>query len=528
MADPKALAFKEKGNVAFKAGDFPSAIGHYTSAILADRNDVTFPLNRAAAYLKLGKYEDTERDCNTVLALSSPKSNVKALFRRGQARVGMGKLLEAQKGAHSPPDLPPTLSTNLAILHSQTSPTFSCRSPRTLLPQRSSKRCLPSSRKKRQRQSKSKSTPVSIPSIPSPSTTNDAPVKRRRVPIRIVGDTADSKSGSTSASTSSTAIPPAPTPTSSKITPASAESAAQPLDSSSTAKGAPSGVIDTLQAVSSRSLKSTAPPPSSSSGPAPPLSSTTPVGTTPAPTAHPLKPDSSSSSFSFKDAKQVRDSKSKNAHANAKAPRVGGGIFRASGASTIFAARGSGAASGVADDGRGEGEDEAGVARDSENAMEIDTTPAQPAPVPVPAQTAAPVGTPAPAPAPPARSAPSTLFEFSKAWYGIKDPWERWAFINTIAPAQLPALCKTSLEPPLLASILAVFRTVLASPPAPSSGNVAPSIKLKVQAYMEHLARIPRFGTLVLFLSGPERAVAREVWRGVGVERPGGVWAPVA
>jgi hypothetical protein len=40
--------------------------------------------------------EDAERDCNTVLNLSP--NNVKALFRRGQARVGMGKLLEAQKG----------------------------------------------------------------------------------------------------------------------------------------------------------------------------------------------------------------------------------------------------------------------------------------------------------------------------------------------------------------------------------------------------------------------------------------------
>jgi Flp pilus assembly protein TadD len=45
-----------KGNAAFKVGDYPGAIGHYTAAILADRSDATFPLNRAAAYLKLGKY----------------------------------------------------------------------------------------------------------------------------------------------------------------------------------------------------------------------------------------------------------------------------------------------------------------------------------------------------------------------------------------------------------------------------------------------------------------------------------------
>ena len=44
-----------QGNAAFKAGDFPTAIGHYTSAFIADPSNATYPLNRAAAYLKLGK-----------------------------------------------------------------------------------------------------------------------------------------------------------------------------------------------------------------------------------------------------------------------------------------------------------------------------------------------------------------------------------------------------------------------------------------------------------------------------------------
>ncbi|KAG2060663.1 TPR-like protein, partial [Suillus hirtellus] len=76
-----------QGNTAFKTGDYPAAIGHYTSAILANADDPTFPLNRAAAYLKLGKNEDAERDCTTVLKLSP--NNVKALFRRGQARMAL-------------------------------------------------------------------------------------------------------------------------------------------------------------------------------------------------------------------------------------------------------------------------------------------------------------------------------------------------------------------------------------------------------------------------------------------------------
>ncbi|KAJ8454003.1 hypothetical protein ONZ45_g19475 [Pleurotus djamor] len=95
MDNPKkALEAKEKGNDAFKAGDYYSAIGHYTTAILNNRNDATFPLNRAAAYLKLGKNEDAERDCTTVLQQS--KNNLKALFRRGQARAAMGNHKDAQ------------------------------------------------------------------------------------------------------------------------------------------------------------------------------------------------------------------------------------------------------------------------------------------------------------------------------------------------------------------------------------------------------------------------------------------------
>ncbi|THH06491.1 hypothetical protein EW146_g9594 [Bondarzewia mesenterica] len=60
----------------FKSGDYPTAIGHYTTAVLA--KDPTYPLNRAAAYLKLGKNEDAERDCGKVLSPSL--KNVKALL----------------------------------------------------------------------------------------------------------------------------------------------------------------------------------------------------------------------------------------------------------------------------------------------------------------------------------------------------------------------------------------------------------------------------------------------------------------
>ena len=44
-----------QGNELFKAGNYAAAVGEYTSAMLADPKDPTFPLNRAAAYLKLSK-----------------------------------------------------------------------------------------------------------------------------------------------------------------------------------------------------------------------------------------------------------------------------------------------------------------------------------------------------------------------------------------------------------------------------------------------------------------------------------------
>jgi hypothetical protein len=65
-----------QGNAAFKSGDYPTAIGHYTTAILANRSEPTFPSNRAAAYLKLGKY------VQSILALVSFVNRFAKIWRR--------------------------------------------------------------------------------------------------------------------------------------------------------------------------------------------------------------------------------------------------------------------------------------------------------------------------------------------------------------------------------------------------------------------------------------------------------------
>lgn len=46
----------------------------------------------------LPRYQDAERDCEKVLQLDS--ENIKGLFRRAQARAGVGKLTEAQAGLY--------------------------------------------------------------------------------------------------------------------------------------------------------------------------------------------------------------------------------------------------------------------------------------------------------------------------------------------------------------------------------------------------------------------------------------------
>eukprot|EP00884_Botryococcus_braunii_P000238 jgi/Botrbrau1/10214/Bobra.0362s0004.1 len=90
----KAEEFKELGNTAFKQGRYHDAVRQYTSAIDTYPKDSIYLSNRAAALLKLMKFEEAEADCSEALRLAL---SVKPLLRRAVARRALQKFDEAEK-----------------------------------------------------------------------------------------------------------------------------------------------------------------------------------------------------------------------------------------------------------------------------------------------------------------------------------------------------------------------------------------------------------------------------------------------
>ena len=79
-----AEALKEKGNAAFRAGDFAEAEQQYTLAIQKySRNPLLFT-NRAFARLKLQRWDGVVDDCLHSIELTGPLQNFKAYFYLGK------------------------------------------------------------------------------------------------------------------------------------------------------------------------------------------------------------------------------------------------------------------------------------------------------------------------------------------------------------------------------------------------------------------------------------------------------------
>ncbi|KAK4193097.1 Serine/threonine-protein phosphatase T [Podospora australis] len=97
MATPEeqAVAFKNEGNTAFSAHDWPTAIDFYTKAIELNGNDPVFWSNRAQAYMKTEAYGYAIRDATRAIDLNP--AFVKAYYRRAIAYAAILKLKDAVK-----------------------------------------------------------------------------------------------------------------------------------------------------------------------------------------------------------------------------------------------------------------------------------------------------------------------------------------------------------------------------------------------------------------------------------------------
>jgi len=207
------------------------------------------------------------------------------------------------------------------------------------------------------------------------------------------------------------------------------------------------------------------------------LDGSTPL--TPTPASPAISTNGSSKPNSFKDAKQVRE--------NAKPSRVGGGIFRASGNIILFTPR------------ENKGNPTATLVVADPPTKSDSSTSNSYKPVPKP---------------------PNTLFDFVKSWGSLRSTEERWQLINSIPPAYFPTLCKTSLEPSMLVSIMETFLEV-------TKDDDSQAKRTTIREYMENFAKIPRFNTLLLFLSKSEKKLANSVWMAVDVDQPTGLWSVV-
>lgn len=105
----EADELKEKGNEAFKNGDYEKAIALYTKAIKLsseDGDNAVYFKNRAAAHLKRGGYQQAVDDCSKSLELTP--ADPKALFRRSQAYENLQRFEEAYVDAREVLKLEPT------------------------------------------------------------------------------------------------------------------------------------------------------------------------------------------------------------------------------------------------------------------------------------------------------------------------------------------------------------------------------------------------------------------------------------
>lgn len=83
----EGLAAKERGNASFRDGDFPTAIKEYEDATKRDPTNAPYHNNLAAAYLKMGVFNDAKRMVEKALEID--KNYVKAWAKKGDIEFYM-------------------------------------------------------------------------------------------------------------------------------------------------------------------------------------------------------------------------------------------------------------------------------------------------------------------------------------------------------------------------------------------------------------------------------------------------------
>lgn len=81
------LEAKERGNTKFREGDYPAAITEYEEAIKRDPTNAPFRNNLAAAYLKMGLFNDAKREVEKSLEIDP--AYVKAWAKKGDIETFM-------------------------------------------------------------------------------------------------------------------------------------------------------------------------------------------------------------------------------------------------------------------------------------------------------------------------------------------------------------------------------------------------------------------------------------------------------
>ncbi|XP_043790660.1 RNA polymerase II-associated protein 3 [Apis laboriosa] len=107
MADQE----REKGNEAYRAGDYEEALEHYNISIKMNSNIITHN-NRAMTYIKLQRYQDALKDCNIVLNVEC--MNIKALLRRALCLDHLGESSQALADCEAALILEPTNAVAIA------------------------------------------------------------------------------------------------------------------------------------------------------------------------------------------------------------------------------------------------------------------------------------------------------------------------------------------------------------------------------------------------------------------------------